>query len=74
MNHSAQSSVKPYLCTHNSLHDGLQRFVQLAFVHALKPFVAMLIGLLEGHIKVVVCLLRSKVLKYTISIATDGSL
>jgi len=34
----------------------------------------MLIGLLEGNIEVVVGLLCSKVLEYTISIATDGSL
>ena len=47
----------------DDLHDGEERVRLLTGVHALEPLVAVLVGLLQRHVQVVVRLLRGKVLR-----------
>ena len=47
----------------NDLHDGEEGVGLLTGVHALEPLVAVLVGLLQRHVQVVVRLLSRKILQ-----------
>jgi len=47
----------------DALHDRVQRLVQIALLHALEPLVAVLVGLAQRNIEIVVGFLSSEILK-----------
>ena len=54
-----------YLRFHDDLHDGEERVCLLAGLDSLEPLVAVLVGLLQGHVEVVVRLFSCQILKVT---------